>query len=322
MFTGFSFKENMKDYDLIIIGSGPAGLSCAQYSARSNLSTLVIDSPLPNSQLMNIWELENYPGVYPAVNGFDFLTTMQNQAKDFGATIENHQIEKIEKDETTQKFVISCQDENFLAKAIVVATGAKHRTLEITGEKEFSGKGVSYCATCDGPFFRNKTVVVIGGGDSACSEAEYLSSLCSKVIMIHRKSQFRAQKSLANRVLSNSKIQVIFNSTVQSIQGNEKVEFVEFLNLQDNSIQKIQTDGVFIFVGMIPQTELFENLKKDEQGYILTDEKMQTSQKGIFCAGDVRSKSFRQIVTATSDGAIASHSASEYIKELNNEVYL
>ena len=238
----------MKYYDLIIIGSGPAGLSCAQYASRSNLSTLVIDSPLPNSQLMNIWELENYPGVYPAVNGFDFLTTMQNQAKDFGAEFQNLQIEKIEKDETTQKFVISCQDENFSAKAIVVATGAKHRTLEITGEKEFSGKGVSYCATCDGPFFRNKTVVVIGGGDSACSEAEYLSSLCSKVIMIHRKSQFRAQKSLANRVLSNSKIQVIFNSTVQSIQGNEKVEFVEVLNLQDNSIQKIQTDGVFIFV--------------------------------------------------------------------------
>ena len=140
--------------------------------------------------------------------------------------------------------------------------------------------------------------------------------------MIHRKSQFRAQKSLANRVLSNPKIQVIFNSTVQAIQGNEKVEFVEVLNLQDNSVQKIQTDGVFIFVGMIPQIELFENLEKDENGYIITDEKMQTSQKGIFCAGDVRSKPFRQIVTATSDGAIASHSASEYIKELNNEVYL
>ena len=216
----------MKDYDLIIIGSGPAGLSCAQYASRSNLSTLVIDSPLPSSQLMNIWELENYPGVYPAVNGFDFLTTMQNQARDFGSEFQNLQIDKIEKDETSQRFVISCQDEKFCAKAIVVATGAKHRTLEITGEKEFSGKGVSYCATCDGPFFRNKTVVVIGGGDSACSEAEYLSSLCSKVIMIHRKSQFRAQKSLANRVLSNPKIQVIFNSTVQAIQGNEKVEFV------------------------------------------------------------------------------------------------
>ena len=247
---------------------------------------------------------------------------MQNQAKDFGAEFQNHQIEKIEKDETSQKFVISCQDEEFSCKAIIVATGAKHRKLEITGEKEFSGKGVSYCATCDGPFFRNKTVVVVGGGDSACSEAEYLSSLCSKVIIVHRKSQFRAQKSLANRVLSNSKIQVIFNSSVLSIQGNEKIEFVEIQNLQDNSVQKIQTDGVFIFVGMIPQTELFENLEKDENGYIITDEKMQTSQKGIFCAGDVRSKSFRQIVTATSDGAIASHSASEYIKELNNEVYL
>ena len=312
----------MKDYDLIIIGSGPAGLSSAQYSARSNLSTLVIDSPLPNSQLMNIWELENYPGIFPAVNGFDFLTTMQNQAKNFGAEIQNHQIDKIEKDETSQKFIISCQDEKFSSKAIVVATGAKHRKLEISGEEEFAGKGVSYCATCDGPFFKNKTVVVVGGGDSACSEAEYLSSICEKVIMIHRKSSFRAQKSLANRVLSNSKIQVIFNSVVNSIEGNLKVESVTVQNLNDNSVQKIQTDGVFIFAGMIPQTELFENLEKDQQGYIVTDEKMQTSQKGIFCAGDVRSKSFRQIVTATSDGAIASHSASEYIKELNNEVYL
>jgi thioredoxin reductase (NADPH) len=312
----------MKDYDLIIIGSGPAGLSSAQYSARSNLSTLVIDSPLPNSQLMNIWELENYPGIFPAVNGFDFLTTMQNQAKSFGAEIQNHQIDKIEKDETSQKFIISCQDEQFSSKAIVVATGAKHRKLEISGEEEFTGKGVSYCATCDGPFFKNKTVVVVGGGDSACSEAEYLSSICEKVIMIHRKSSFRAQKSLANRVLSNSKIQVIFNSVVNSIEGSLKVESVTVQNLNDNSVQKIQTDGIFIFAGMIPQTELFENLEKDQQGYIITDEKMQTSQKGIFCAGDVRSKSFRQIVTATSDGAIASHSASEYIKELNNEVYL
>ena len=312
----------MKDYDLIIIGSGPAGLSAAQYSARSNLSTLVIDSPLPNSQLMNIWELENYPGIFPAVNGFDFLTTMQNQAKSFGAEIQNHQIDKIEKDETSQKFIISCQDTEFSCKAIIVATGAKHRKLEIPGETEFTGKGVSYCATCDGSFFKNKTVVVVGGGDSACSEAEYLSSICEKVIMIHRKSSFRAQKSLANRVLSNSKIQVIFNSVVNSIEGNLKVESIVVQNLNDNSVQKIQTDGIFIFAGMIPQTELFENLEKDQQGYIVTDEKMQTSQKGIFCAGDVRSKSFRQIVTATSDGAIASHSASEYIKELNNEVYL
>ena len=312
----------MKDYDLIIIGSGPAGLSSAQYSARSNLSTLVIDSPLPNSQLMNIWDLENYPGIFPAVNGFDFLTTMQNQAKSFGAEIQNHQIDKIEKDETSQKFIISCQDEKFSCKTIIVATGAKHRKIEIPGETEFAGKGVSYCATCDGPFFKNKTVVVVGGGDSACSEAEYLSSICEKVIMIHRKSSFRAQKSLANRVLSNSKIQVIFNSVVNTIEGNLKVESVTVQNLNDNSVQKIHTDGIFIFAGMIPQTELFENLEKDQQGYIVTDEKMQTSQKGIFCAGDVRSKSFRQIVTATSDGAIASHSASEYIKELNNEVYL
>ena len=322
MFTGFNLGNKMTEYDLIIIGAGSAGLSSAQYASRSNLSTLVIDSPLPNSQIINIWELENYPGIFPAVNGFDFLTTMQNQAKEFGATIENHQIDKIEKDETLNTFKVICQDAEFSCKAIVVATGAKHRKLEIPGETKFTGKGVSYCATCDGPFYKNKTVVVVGGGDSACSEAEYLSAICAKVIIIHRKSSFRAQKSLAQRVLNNPKIEIIFNSTVKSIEGKLKVESVTVQNMSNNSVQKIQTDGIFIFVGMIPQTELFENLKKDEQGYILTDEKMQTSQKGIFCAGDVRSKSFRQIVTATSDGAIASHSASEYIKELNNEVYL
>lgn len=311
----------MKEYDLIIIGVGPAGLSAGQYASRSNLSTLIIDSPIPNSQLINIWDLENYPGVFPAVNGFDFLTTMQNQAKEFGAIIENHQILNIAKDENLNVFKVVCQEAEFSCKAIIVATGASHRKLEISGEKEFTGKGVSYCATCDGPFYKNKTVVVVGGGDSACSEAEYLSAICSKVIMIHRKSSFRAQKSLAQRVINNPKIEIIFNSAVKSIEGNQKVESVTVQNLNDNSLQKIQTDGVFVFVGMIPQTELFENLQKDAQGYILTDEKMQTSQKGIFCAGDVRSKVFRQIVTATSDGAIASYSASEYIKELNNEVY-
>lgn len=311
----------MKEYDLIIIGAGPAGLSAGQYASRSNLSTLIIDSPIPNSQLINIWDLENYPGVFPAVNGFDFLTTMQNQAKEFGAIIENHQILNIAKDENLNVFKVVCQETEFSCKAIIVATGASHRKLEISGEKEFTGKGVSYCATCDGPFYKNKTVVVVGGGDSACSEAEYLSAICSKVIMIHRKSSFRAQKSLAQRVLNNPKIEIIFNSAVKSIEGNQKVETVTVQNLNDNSLQKIQTDGVFVFVGMIPKTELFENLQKDAQGYILTDEKMQTSQKGIFCAGDVRSKVFRQIVTATSDGAIASYSASEYIKELNNEVY-
>lgn len=311
----------MTEYDIIIIGAGPAGLSAGQYASRSNLSTLIIDSPIPNTQLVNIWDLENYPGIFPAVNGFDFLTTMQNQAKEFGAKIENHQIFEIKKIENSTNFKVLCQDTEFSCKAIIVATGAKHRKLEIPGETEFAGKGVSYCATCDGPFYRNKTVVVVGGGDSACSEAEYLSSICTKVIMIHRKSSFRAQKSLSQRVLNNPKIEVIFNTVVKTIQGNLKVESVIIQNLNDNSLQSIQTDGIFVFVGMIPQTELFENLQKDEQGYIITDENMKTSQKGIFCAGDVRAKSFRQIVTATSDGAIASYSASEYIKELNNEVY-
>ena len=204
---------------------------------------------------------------------------------------------------------------------MIFATGAEHRTLGVEGEKEFSGRGVSYCATCDGPFFKNKDVVVVGGGDSACDEAVYLSTLCSHVTVVHRKNQFRAQKAVAEKVLSNPKISVRFNSKVSRIAGDTKVSSVELSDTITGEKSTLQTSAVFIFVGMIPQVSLISNLKTDESGYIVTGEDMATSIPGLFASGDVRSKPFRQIVTACSDGAVASHSALNYIRQLRNEEY-
>ncbi|MBP5452800.1 MAG: thioredoxin-disulfide reductase [Treponema sp.] len=307
------------EFDLIIIGAGPAGLAAAQYSARANLQTLVLDQGLGGGQAANIFNLENYPGVFPPVQGFQWISTMKNQAESFGAIIKQALVSSVDK--VDSRFIVKTHSGDYASTALIVATGAEHRSLGAPGEKEFSGRGVSYCATCDGPFFRNKDVVVVGGGDSACDEAVYLSTLCSHVTVIHRKGQFRAQKAVAQRVLSNPKISVRFNSQVTQIMGDKKVSSVEVTDTLTGEKSTLETSAVFIFVGMIPQTSLFSNLKTDEAGYIVTDEEMATSIPGLYAAGDVRSKSFRQIVTACSDGAIASHTAQNYIRLLKNEEY-
>ena len=307
------------EFDLIIIGAGPAGLAAAQYSARANLQTLVLDQGLGGGQAANIFNLENYPGVFPPVQGFQWISTMKNQAESFGAVIRQALVSSVDKVE--ERFLVKTHSGDFSSTALIVATGAEHRSLGAPGEKEFSGRGVSYCATCDGPFFRNKDVVVVGGGDSACDEAVYLSTLCSHVTVVHRKGQFRAQKAVAQRVLSNPKISVRFNSQVTQIMGDKKVSSVEITDTVTGEKSTLETSAVFIFVGMIPQTSLFSNLKTDEAGYIVTDGEMATSIPGLYAAGDVRSKSFRQIVTACSDGAIASHSVQNYIRLLKNEEY-
>ena len=307
------------EFDLIVIGAGPAGLAAAQYSARANLQTLVLDQGLGGGQAANIFNLENYPGVFPPVQGFQWIETMKKQAESFGAVIRQALVSSVDKVE--ERFIVKTHSGDFTSTALIVATGAEHRNLGAPGEKEFSGRGVSYCATCDGPFFRNKDVVVVGGGDSACDEAVYLSTLCSHVTVVHRKGQFRAQKAVAQRVLSNPKISVRFNSQVTQIMGEKKVSSVEVTDTLTGEKSTLETSAVFIFVGMIPQTSLFSNLKTDDAGYIVTDENMATSIPGLYAAGDVRSKSFRQIVTACSDGAIASHSAQSYICLLKNEEY-
>lgn len=307
------------DYDLIIIGSGPAGLSAAQYGARANLRTLVIENSSTGGQVLNINEFENYPGVFPAVKGSDFINTMVEQAKAFGAEFLLATVSSIDK--VKNQFVLKTDKGELKSFTLVIATGATHRKLGIPGEKELSGMGVSYCATCDGPFFKNRRVVVVGGGDSACDEATYLATLASEVTLVHRKGALRAQKAVAEKVLNNPKIKVIFNTVVKEIKGKYKVEEVVLENTETSTCSSIKADGVFIFVGMIPQTDLVEMLPKDEAGYIKTNEFMETSIKGMYCVGDIRSKPFRQVVTATSDGATAAFSAGLYIRELKNEVY-
>ncbi len=314
-----SMNTERQKFDFICIGSGPAGLAAAQYASRANIHTLLLDQSMPGGQVINISDLENYPGVFPAVKGFTFIENMKQQALAFGAQIVQAIVTSVDKKDSV--FVVTTNVGVFECTTLLLATGAEHRKLNIAGEKEFSGRGVSYCATCDGPFFRNKNIFVVGGGDSACDEATYLATLTQTVTLVHRKSQFRAQKAVAERVLSNPHIKVLFNSTIEEIKGDTKVSSVLIKNVETASVQELPADAVFIFVGMIPRTNLFTTIKVDKEGYIVTNENMETSVPGLYAAGDVRSKSFRQIVTACSDGAIAAHQAEKFIREKAGEVY-
>lgn len=291
-------------YDYIIIGAGVAGLASAQYAARGGLNTLVLDVAGSGGQVMQITELDNYPGVFPTLDGPTFIQTMEEQTKAFGAKIEMVQVTAIDKKDNN--FIVTSRKKLYQAPYLCLATGAFHKTLGVSGEAEFTGRGVSYCATCDGPFFRNKKIVVVGGGDTACAEATYLSTLTSDLHIIHRRDKFRAQKALVDKMLSKN-VQPIYDTVVKSINGSAKVESVTLENVKTKEETTLPADAVFIFTGIQPQTDLVDMLVKDEGGYIKTDENMETSMPGLFAAGDVRSKPFRQVVTAVNDGAIAAH---------------
>ena len=291
-------------YDYIIIGAGVAGLASAQYAARGGLNTLVLDVAGFGGQVMQITELDNYPGVFPTLDGPTFIQTMEDQTKAFGAKIEMVQVTAIDKKDNN--FIVTSRKKLYQAPYLCLATGAIHKTLGVSGEAEFTGRGVSYCATCDGPFFRNKKIVVVGGGDTACAEATYLSTLTSDLHIIHRRDKFRAQKALVDKMLSKN-VQPIYDTVVKSINGSAKVESVTLENVKTKEETTLPADAVFIFTGIQPQTDLVDMLAKDEGGYIKTDENMETSMPGLFAAGDVRSKPFRQVVTAVNDGAIAAH---------------
>lgn len=291
-------------YDYIIIGAGVAGLASAQYAARGGLNTLVLDVAGSGGQVMQITELDNYPGVFPTLDGPTFIQTMEEQTKAFGAKIEMVQVTAIDKKDNN--FIVTSRKKLYQAPYLCLATGAIHKTLGVSGEAEFTGRGVSYCATCDGPFFRNKKIVVVGGGDTACAEATYLSTLTSDLHIVHRRDKFRAQKALVDKMLSKN-VQPIYDTVVKSINGSAKVESVTLENVKTKEETTLPADAVFIFTGIQPQADLVDMLAKDEGGYIKTDENMETSMPGLFAAGDVRSKPFRQVVTAVNDGAIAAH---------------
>jgi len=319
------------DADIIIIGAGPAGLTAAQYGARAGLNTLVIEQLAPGGQALVIDVLENYPGntgqfdaagnmLCGPKTGYEFAMELHRQAESFGASFLTGEVSSIKKDGGAFLIALS-GGETKKAAAVIIATGSKPRLLDIPGEKEFAGKGVSYCATCDGNFFKGKKIFVAGGGDAACDEARYLSRLTDQLTLVHRRDSFRAQKALAERTLNNPKINVRFNTVIKEIKGDQKVRRVVLADTVNGSLCEEETDAVFIFVGTVPQTSLvsdnFLNVKLDEDGYIITDQKMATNIPGLFAAGDVRSGAFRQVVTAAADGAMAAHSADKYIGELN-----
>ena len=303
-------------YDFVVVGAGAAGLTAAQYGARSGLDTLLIDSSDAGGQALNIFTLENFPGFFPAVKGRTFIDNMQAQAQSFGAEIALARVKSIDK--IKNQFIIKTDKGSVSCYTVLIATGAEHRKLGAKGESEFNGRGVSYCATCDGPFFRGGKIFVVGGGDSALEEAFYLSSLSEQVILVHRRDQFRAQKAIQQKIKKNKNITVIFNTEIAEIKGGQKVESVVLRDTVSGEKVEQTADAVFIFVGMNPRTDLVSMLRKDEGGYLITNYRMETSVPGMYAAGDVRAKPFRQLITAASDGAIAAHQAHEYVTMIKN----
>jgi thioredoxin reductase (NADPH) len=298
--------------DLLIIGAGPAGLSAAQYGARAGLSTLVLEKMSPGGQALMIDKLENYPGIEEGLDGYGFAERMKKQAEGFGATFKSAEAVSVAQSEGGFQATLTNGD-TIAAKAVVLATGAERRKLGVPGEDEFAGKGVSYCASCDGPFFRGKRMFVVGGGDAACDEAGVLARLSPHIVMTLRRDVFRAQKAVAERVLANPNISVIFNAQITEIRGGAKVESVLLRDTKSGACHEEAADAVFIFAGLARPALPIDGLRSDEGGFVLTAGDMSTAIPGIFAAGDLRASPFRQVVTACADGAIAAHSAADYI---------
>ena len=312
-------------YDIVIIGAGAAGLTAAQYGARANLRTLVIEQTASGGQCLQIEGLENYPGFPDPINGYDFTERFERQAKQFGAEFAIATVTRLDKE--GDEFVVETSSGEIRTSSVILATGAQHRHLEVPGEAELAGRGVSYCATCDGPFFKNRRILVVGGGDAACDEATFLSKLSDKITLVHRRDRFRAQPAVAQRVLDNPNINVRFNTVVREIHGVKNpmgIEQVGAVTLEDvrtGEQQRVEMDAVFIFVGSIPQTGLVPTLPKDEAGYVVTDQRMETAIPGLFAVGDVRATPFRQLVVAAGEGAVAAHAATQHIESLEGNVY-
>ncbi|WP_062109198.1 thioredoxin-disulfide reductase [Bacillus niameyensis] len=308
-----------KIYDVIIIGAGPAGMTAAVYTSRANLSTLMIERGVPGGQMANTEDVENYPG-FDSILGPDLSTKMFDHAKKFGAEYAYGDIKEVVDGEAYK--TIKAGNKEYKARAIIIATGAEYRKIGIPGEAELTGRGVSYCAVCDGAFFKNKELVVIGGGDSAVEEGVYLTRFASKVTIVHRRDELRAQKILQDRAFANEKVEFIWNHTVKEVNGeNGKVESVTLVSTENGEERNFKTDGMFVYIGMDPLTKPFENLGiTNANGYIETNENMETKIPGFFAAGDVREKLLRQIVTATGDGSIAAQSAQGYIENLKEKL--
>ena len=312
------------DYDTIIIGGGPAGYTAGIYAARSGLKTLLVEGAATVSQITITDMIENYPGIPEGINGFDLMQLFKKQALNFGLEIISRDVSAIKKYAADAPVIwdIAVEAKSYKALSVIAATGAQWTKLGIPGEEEFAGRGVSYCATCDGPFYRNKDVIVVGGGDTAIQEALFLTHFAKKVTVIHRRDRLRAAKILQKRAFAEKKIEFVWKAKLTEISGGEFVTGVKVADVQSKSIKEIEAEGVFIFAGRVPHTGIFQNLLKlDASGYIITDDNMRASAAGIFAAGDCRAKQFRQVITAAGDGANAIYSAELYVEELKGETY-
>lgn len=307
-----------KQYDVIVIGAGPGGMTAALYASRSNVSVLMLDRGIYGGQMNNTAAVENYPG-FKSILGPDLGQQMYDGATQFGAEYAYGNVTAIHDNGKTKEVVTD--EDTYEAKALIIATGAEHKKLGVPGEEDYGGRGVSYCAVCDGAFFKNREVAVIGGGDSAIEEGLYLAQLASKVTVVHRRDQLRAQKIMQARAFANDKIDFVWNAQTEEIQGDDtKVTGVKYKDKVTGEEHVLPAAGVFIYVGIKPLTDSFKGLGiLDEDGWIPTDERMATKVPGIFAIGDVRSKKLRQITTAVGDGGQAGQSVFEYLQSLQDE---
>ncbi|RLB08236.1 MAG: thioredoxin-disulfide reductase [Deltaproteobacteria bacterium] len=304
----------MEDYQVIIIGAGPAGLTAGLYTARAHLQTVLLEAMIPSGQAYMTESIENYPGFPEGISGRELIERFTQQAKKFG--LEILQFTKAERVELEGgKRVVIAGEKRFSASALIIASGAQANKLGVSGEEEFAGRGVSYCATCDGAFFKDQEVAVVGGGDAAVEDALYLTRIARKVFLIHRRDRLRAQKILQSRALGDPKIEFLWDTVVREIRGEGAVKELVLENVKDSTQKELAVGGVFIAIGQKPNVDFIRGLvEMDEQGYIITDQNCATSVAGIFAAGDVRKKALRQIATAVGDGALAASAAERYIE--------
>ena len=307
----------MELYDIVIIGSGPAGLSAAVYALRAELKTIVLErDSMSGGQVLNTDEVDNYLGL-PKMNGFELGTKFEEHAKQMGMKAISAEVVRIEKQDNI--WVVVTEEESYQTKTVLLATGTRHRKLEIPGEEKLSGKGVSYCATCDGAFFRNKEVAVVGGGDVAVEDALYLSRICKKVYVVHRRELFSAAPSLVRRMKEVENIELILGFIPEQICGEVVVEKLIIKEKEGEKKKELSVSGVFVAIGTVPESELYQGIVPlDKTGYVIAGEDGKTQIPGIFAAGDIRTKRFRQIVTAVADGANAIHAIEEYLTGIEN----
>ena len=307
------------EYDVVILGGGPAGLSAAIYAARGACSTAIIDTSMLGGQPTNYLELENYPG-FGLVDGYDLMEKFEQHVDKFGvAKYPMQEIESVDLVSTIKTIVT--KEATFKAKSVIIATGAQAAKLGIPGEKEFTGRGVSYCAVCDGAFYKEKTVAVVGGGNAAVEEAMYLTKFAKKVYIIHRRDSLRADKIVQERAFKNEKIEFIWDTVPKEVLGENVVNTLVMENVKTNQVSNLEVDGVFPYIGFSPNVANFNGqINQDSTGFIITDETMQTSVKGVFAIGDIRTTPLRQVITASSDGAVGAVYAVKYLETAHSEV--